>query len=82
MGETRDGVNAVRATLTSTNDDVVTMSSSFTEFIAHFDNYSAAVASNFTTLTEETLTTITSINALTKRVSLLSSDSVGQAPIK
>ena len=73
--ETRSGVDVIRTTLKSTNDDVVTMSTSFTEFISHFDNYSIAVASNFTTLTEEMLASITTINSLNKKVSSFSSES-------
>ena len=74
MEETRGGVDVIRTTLKSTNDDVVTMSTSFTEFIAHFDNYSVAVASNFTTLTGEMLTSITTTNALSKKVSFYNSE--------
>jgi len=51
------------------------MSTSFTEFISHFDNYSVAVASNFTTLTEEMLTSITTINTLNKKMTSFSSES-------
>lgn len=74
MEETRGGVDVIRTTLKSTNDDVVTMSTSFTEFIAHFDNYSVAVASNFTTLTGEMLTSITTTNTLSKKVSFYNSE--------
>ena len=74
MEDTRSGVDVIRTTLKSTNDDVVTMSTSFTEFIAHFDNYSVAVASNFTTLTGEMLTSITTTNALSKKVSFYNSE--------
>ncbi len=68
LEETRSGVDVVRMTLKSTNDDVVTMSTSFTEFVGHFDNYSIAVASNFTTLTSEMLTSITTINGIGKKM--------------
>lgn len=44
------------------------MSSSFTEFITHFDNYSQSVSSNFTTITAEMLTSITTLNGLNKKL--------------
>jgi hypothetical protein len=75
VDEAKDGVKVVRESLKSTNQDLGIMSTSFTDFIAHFDNYSISVSSNFTTITNEMLTTITSINGLNKRLSSLTSES-------
>ena len=45
-----------------------TLTNSVTKFYATFDNYTSDVSSNFTTLTSELLTTITSVNSLSKRL--------------
>jgi hypothetical protein len=52
-----------------------TITNSFTNFYSNFDNYSSDVTGNFTTLTSELLTTITSVNSLSKRLTASATES-------
>jgi len=60
MNTVHDSMNVVEGL----KDDIVVMSSSFGEFLGHFNNYSIAVMSNYSLVTEELSTTVTSIRGL------------------
>jgi len=71
MGEVHEGMTVVEGL----KDDIVVMSSSFGDFLSHFNNYSLAVMSNYSSVTEELSSTVTSIRGLYSTITSVSSES-------
>ena len=71
MNNVHDGMNVVEGL----KDDILVMSSSFGEFLGHFNNYSIAVMTNYSSVTEELSTTVTSVRGLYSTVTAINSES-------
>ena len=71
MNVVNDGMGVVEGL----RDDILVMSTSFGEFLNHFNNYSIAVMSNYSSITEELTSTSTSVKSLFSTMTSITSES-------
>ena len=70
-----DDVHTDMSVVEGLKDDIVVMSSSFGEFLGHFNNYSLAVMSNYSSVADELSSTVSSIRGLYSTITAMTADS-------
>ena len=70
MNVVNDGMGVVEGL----RDDILVMSTSFGEFLNHFNNYSIAVMSNYSSMTDELSTTVTTVRSLYSTITSMSTE--------